>query len=62
MKKITLILLVIGLVFSIGVPVSLGAPEGFQMLMLDSSGPDVFRVQMRLRDLGYLNYRPTGMY
>ncbi len=62
MKKITLILLVIALVFSIGVPVSLGAPEGFQMLMLDSSGPAVFRVQMRLRELGYLNYRPTGMY
>ncbi len=62
MKKITLILLMIVLVFSVGVPVSLGAPEGFQMLMLDSSGQDVFRVQMRLRDLGYLNYRPTGMY
>jgi hypothetical protein len=62
MKKITLILLVVALVFSIGVPVSLGAPEGFQMLTQDSSGTEVFRIQMRLRDLGYLNYRPTGMY
>lgn len=62
MKKITLILLVIVLVLSIGVPGTLAAPEGFQMLMLDSSGPAVFRIQMRLRDLGYLNYRPTGLY
>ncbi len=62
MKKITLILLVVVLVFSIGVPVSLGAPEGFVMLKQDDSGAAVFRVQMRLRDLGYLNYRPTGMY
>jgi len=62
MKRISLIILVIALVFSIGVPVSLGAPEGFQMLMTDSQGPEVFRIQMRLRDLGYLNYRPTGLY
>jgi hypothetical protein len=62
MKRITLILLVVALVFSVGVPVSLGAPEDFQMLTQDSSGMEVYRIQMRLRDLGYLNYRPTGMY
>jgi peptidoglycan hydrolase-like protein with peptidoglycan-binding domain len=62
MKRITLILLAAALVFAIGVPVSLGAPEGFGMLTQDSSGTEVFRIQMRLRDLGYLNYRPTGMY
>ena len=62
MKKITLILLVVALVFTIGVPVSLGAPEGFVMLKQDDQGAEVFRIQMRLRDLGYLNYRPTGMY
>jgi len=61
MKRITLFLLVIAFVFSIGIPVSLGAPEGY-LLNQESSGIDVFRVQMRLRDLGYLNYRPTGLY
>jgi hypothetical protein len=61
MKRITLFLLVMALVFSIGVPVSLGAPEGY-LLNQESSGLDVYRIQMRLRDLGYLNYRPTGMY
>jgi peptidoglycan hydrolase-like protein with peptidoglycan-binding domain len=34
----------------------------FEILKPDSSGIPVFKVQMRLRDLGYLNYRPTGLY
>ncbi|MGI5848936.1 MAG: peptidoglycan-binding protein [Christensenellales bacterium] len=34
----------------------------FKMLMLESKGIDVIRVQMRLRDLGYFNYRATGLY
>ncbi len=34
----------------------------FEVIKLESSGTRVFRVQMRLRDLGYLNYRPTGQY
>ncbi len=62
MKRFLMILLVMMMVFAVGVPVSLGAPDGFQMLMLDSEGIQVFMIQMRLRDLGYLNYRPTGMY
>ncbi len=37
-------------------------PAGFQMMKLDSRGTNVIRVQMRLRDLGYFNYRPTGKY
>ena len=34
----------------------------FETLKLESSGTRVFKIQMRLRDLGYLNYRPTGQY
>ncbi len=34
----------------------------FEVIKLESSGTRVFKVQMRLRDLGYLNYRPTGQY
>lgn len=62
MKKLLLIILVVTTVFVTCTPVSLCAPEGFQMLTLDSKGTDVIRVQMRLRDLGYFNYRATGMY
>jgi len=90
MKKTLLIVLVTALVFTMAVPVSLGAPdteatatpeatddtEGsmpddsvpedtqdtFEILKPDSAGMTVFKVQMRLRDLGYLNYRPTGLY
>ena len=36
--------------------------ETFEILKLDSQGVDVIRVQMRLRALGYLNYRATGKY
>ncbi len=32
------------------------------LLELNSSGENVIRLQMRLRDLGYFNYRATGMY
>ena len=38
------------------------AASDFEMLMLDSAGTDVIRIQMRLRDLGYISYRATGMY
>jgi len=92
MKKTLLMILVIALVFTMAMPVSLGAPdtepsatpdatptddtEGampddsvpqdtqqiFEILKPDSSGMTVFKVQLRLRDLGYLNYRPTGLY
>ncbi len=36
--------------------------SAFEVLESGSSGIRVFKVQMRLRDLGYLNYRPTGSY
>lgn len=62
MKKILLAMVAALLVFSLGLPAAMGAPEDYQMLMLESEGPRVFMIQMRLRDLGYLNYRPTGMY
>ncbi len=99
MKKTLFIILMLMLVFTMAMPVALGAPEtsptatptdasqgtdpeeepqtdpnatpdpnttttasGFQMITLESQGIPVFRIQMRLRDLGYLNYRPTGLY
>lgn len=37
-------------------------PAGFQMLKLNDEGPNVIRVQTRLRDLGYFNYRATGKF
>jgi peptidoglycan hydrolase-like protein with peptidoglycan-binding domain len=36
--------------------------SGFQMLMQNSKGAEVIRVQMRLRELGYFIYRATGNY
>ncbi len=36
--------------------------NAFEILKPDSAGIPVFKVQMRLRDLGYINYRPTGLY
>lgn len=36
--------------------------SGFQMLMENSKGSEVVRVQMRLRELGYFNLRATGNY
>lgn len=62
MRRFLLIILVTLLVSAICIPVALSAPEGFKMLMLDSQGTDVVRMQMRLRDLGYISYRATGMY
>lgn len=38
------------------------ASSTFTVLELNSTGENVIRLQMRLRDLGYFNYRPTGMY
>jgi peptidoglycan hydrolase-like protein with peptidoglycan-binding domain len=38
------------------------AASDFEILMLNSMGNDVVRVQERLRDLGYVNYRATGRY
>ena len=38
------------------------ATASFTLLDLNSVGEDVIRLQMRLRQLGYFNYRATGMY
>jgi len=62
MKKAILITIVVLFVFSVALTAALGVPDDFQILMLESEGERVFMIQMRLRDLGYLNYRPTGMY
>lgn len=62
MKKALLIIMAALLVFAVFVPVALSAPEDFQILEHGSLSTDVIRVQMRLRDLGYLNYRATGNY
>jgi len=62
MKRFLFVILVILLVLAAGMPVALSAPEGFEMLTLESEGMDVVMVQMRLRDLGYISYRATGMF
>ena len=38
------------------------AEPTFTLLELNGVGENVVRLQMRLRDLGYFNYRATGMY
>jgi len=38
------------------------ATASFRVLDLNSSGVDVIRLQTRLRELGYFNYRATGLY
>lgn len=37
-------------------------PSGEIIYTDNSSGEMVVRIQMRLRELGYLNYKPTGVY
>ena len=41
---------------------SASASATFSTLDLNAEGEYVIRLQMRLRDLGYFNYRATGMY
>lgn len=62
MKKLVLVVIVIILISLLCASVAFGAPEGFETLKLNSQGTIVFMIQMRLRDLGYLNYRATGEY
>ncbi len=62
MKRILFMILIIILIFTMSIPVALSVPEDFEMLTLESEGMDVVMVQMRLRDLGYITYRATGMY
>lgn len=62
MKKLMLVILVLIVVFSICLTVAYGVPDDFEILKNESKGVYVFLAQMRLRDLGYMNYRPTGQY
>lgn len=41
---------------------SAGSETSFELLDLNSVGVEVVRLQTRLRELGYFNYRSTGMY
>ncbi|WP_066686980.1 peptidoglycan-binding domain-containing protein [Christensenella intestinihominis] len=47
--------------FVITLPV-IAAAEGDSAIKQHATGDEVALVQMRLRDLGYLNYRPTGKF
>ncbi len=62
MKRFFTVAAVFMLVLLTCVTVASSAPEGFETLKLNSQGTMVFLIQMRLRDLGYLNYRATGEY
>jgi peptidoglycan hydrolase-like protein with peptidoglycan-binding domain len=63
MKKKALLSILLALLIVLP-PVSALAEneEGFTVIKVESTGPRVSLVQMRLRDLGYLNYRPTGVF
>lgn len=61
MKRIAAILItVLALFFALRSPQQAGASGG--VLDKNSTGATVVRVQMRLRELGYLNFKPTGSY
>ncbi|MFA5676210.1 MAG: peptidoglycan-binding domain-containing protein [Christensenellales bacterium] len=62
MKKLVLTVVITILIFLLCAPAALGAPDDFETLKLESQGTTVFMIQMRLRDLGYINYRATGEY
>lgn len=59
MKKLIILLLFV--CFALALPVT-GMAEGDSTIKQSSIGDDVALVQMRLRSLGYFNYRPTGKF
>jgi hypothetical protein len=58
-KKIVIFILIIVLALPI---ISFAAPDGFTVIKQGVVSLDGVMVQMRLRDLGYLSYRPTGKF
>ena len=66
MKKITasILILIIAFVLCATPDNSAAALSGSSGRIYDksSTGPMVVRIQMRLRELGYLNFKPTGSY
>jgi len=62
MKKALLIVLAVLLAMGAFATVALAQPEDFVIIMLEDENTDVIRIQMRLRDLGYITYRATGRY
>jgi len=61
MKKI--FVLIFSIVLLISVPLMAQAADETDILLkIGSTGDEVFIAQQRLRELGYLNFRPTGKY
>ncbi len=59
MKKVFLLILIVTICLS---PLTAIAAEGTEVVMQGDTGSDVYAIQRRLCDLGYLNYRPTGKF
>lgn len=62
MKKVLAVILSIMLAVPLLLAAGSGSSAGEVILDKNSTGPLVVRVQLRLRELGYLNFKPTGSY
>ena len=62
MKKSIIIIAVLYLILTGGILTAFAADNAEDILKLKSEGEDVVNLQMRLRDLGYYNYKVTGYY
>lgn len=64
MKKLTIVFLAMIMAFALcSAPLSsAGASSGGTVYDKTSTGSMVVRIQKRLRELGYLNFKPTGSY
>jgi len=62
MKKNKIVILIIAFVLIVLPVIGLAAPDGFTVIKQGTVSVDGILVQMRLRDLGYLSYRPTGKF
>lgn len=58
MKKAILAVVLLAL----SVPLALGSADSGDIVSHGQTGTDIYSIQVRLIDLGYLNYRPTGKF
>ncbi|OQB23303.1 MAG: hypothetical protein BWY11_01907 [Firmicutes bacterium ADurb.Bin182] len=61
MKRLLAILLIVALFFGFA-GISQADPGSDELIVLQSTGEMVVRIQLRLRELGYFNFKPTGNF